>query len=35
LHAAELRFSHPRSGEPLHFARTLPQSLADLLDQLD
>jgi 23S rRNA pseudouridine1911/1915/1917 synthase len=35
LHAAELRFSHPRSGEPLHFARTLPQPLTDLLHKLD
>ena len=29
LHAAELRFLHPRSGEPLSFSRPLPAELAE------
>ncbi|MBI4410745.1 MAG: RluA family pseudouridine synthase [Gemmatimonadetes bacterium] len=28
LHAAELRFRHPRTGEPLHFESPLPTDLA-------
>jgi 23S rRNA pseudouridine1911/1915/1917 synthase len=28
LHAAELRFDHPRTGEPLHFRSELPPELA-------
>ncbi|MCL6637504.1 MAG: RluA family pseudouridine synthase [Alicyclobacillus sp.] len=31
LHAAELGFVHPRSGEPLHFDAPLPDDLAGLL----
>ncbi len=32
LHAEQLRFKHPVSGEPLHFHAPLPQELQDLLD---
>ena len=34
LHAAELRFTHPRTGEPLHFRSSLPAELSSLLEQL-
>lgn len=32
LHAEQLRFIHPVSGELMHFNATLPQELQDLLD---
>ena len=35
LHAAELRFSHPISGEPLRFESPLPVDLQHLLDVLE
>jgi len=34
LHAAELGFEHPITGEPLHFASPLPTDMAALLDSL-
>ena len=34
LHAAELRFAHPRSGEPLSFSRPLPPELIGFVEQL-
>jgi 23S rRNA pseudouridine1911/1915/1917 synthase len=34
LHAAELRFTHPRSGEPLCFTRPLPSELTSFVEQL-
>jgi 23S rRNA pseudouridine1911/1915/1917 synthase len=34
LHAAELRFPHPRSGEPLAFRSPLPADLSTLLESL-
>ncbi len=35
LHAAELQFKHPRSGEILSFAAPLPKDLEDFLRKLD
>ncbi|GAB4245535.1 MAG: RluA family pseudouridine synthase [Acidobacteriota bacterium] len=35
LHAAELEFTHPRTGERLRFAAPLPPELAALLDRLE
>jgi 23S rRNA pseudouridine1911/1915/1917 synthase len=35
LHAAELQFKHPRSGEVLSFAAPLPEDLEDFLRKLD
>ena len=35
LHAARLAFTHPRSGERLHFEAPLPADLADLLAKLE
>lgn len=35
LHAAELRFAHPRTQAPLTFARPLPHELLDFLEKLD
>ena len=35
LHAAELAFDHPRSGEPLRFTSALPADLARVLTHLD
>ena len=34
LHAAELKFTHPRTGEVLHFKSSLPEELSDLLKRL-
>jgi len=34
LHAAELEFAHPRTGEPLRFTADLPPELAAMLDLL-
>ena len=34
LHAAELDFTHPRTGKPLEFRAPLPPELTSLLDQL-
>ncbi len=34
LHAAELRFLHPRTGDGLAFSRPLPQELQEFLDRL-
>lgn len=34
LHAAELGFEHPLTGEPLHFETRLPRDLADFLRRL-
>jgi 23S rRNA pseudouridine1911/1915/1917 synthase len=34
LHAAELRFDHPRTGEHLAFARPLPEPLEQFLERL-
>ena len=34
LHAAELRFTHPRTGQPLALAAPLPAELLDFLAQL-
>ncbi len=34
LHAAELGFIHPISGEKLHFTSALPADMRDLLDEL-
>ncbi|MEQ5789016.1 RluA family pseudouridine synthase [Erythrobacter sp. NFXS35] len=34
LHAAELGFVHPKSGETLRFAADLPPDMAELIDQL-
>lgn len=34
LHAAELEFAHPRTGEPLHLKARLPQELTDFLAKL-
>jgi 23S rRNA pseudouridine1911/1915/1917 synthase len=34
LHAAELTFDHPRSGERLHFESPLPPGLQNILDKL-
>jgi 23S rRNA pseudouridine1911/1915/1917 synthase len=31
LHAAELRFSHPRTGEPLSFSVPIPEQLHEFL----
>ena len=35
LHAAELGFAHPRSGEFMHFVSPLPQDFEDLLTALE
>lgn len=35
LHAEHLRFSHPKTGEPMGFAAPLPAELLGLLDQLE
>lgn len=35
LHAAELRFRHPRTGHTLHFRAPLPSELAEFLESLD
>ena len=35
LHAASLEFSHPVSGDPMHFESPLPPDMAELLDVLD
>jgi 23S rRNA pseudouridine955/2504/2580 synthase len=32
LHAEQLRFNHPVTGEPLHFTAPLPDDLQDLLN---
>ena len=34
LHAAELEFAHPRTGEPLHFEAPLPSELKAFLERL-
>ncbi|MFM7403967.1 MAG: RluA family pseudouridine synthase [Erythrobacter sp.] len=34
LHAAELGFQHPVSGEKVHFRSDLPHDMAELIDQL-
>jgi 23S rRNA pseudouridine1911/1915/1917 synthase len=34
LHAAELQFQHPQSGEVLSFARPIPQELQGFLESL-
>ncbi len=34
LHAAELDFTHPRTGKPLQFRTPLPAELTNLLDEL-
>ncbi|MCI0401989.1 MAG: RluA family pseudouridine synthase [Acidobacteria bacterium] len=34
LHAAELEFAHPRTGEPLRLSRPLPEALHDFLQAL-
>ncbi|HEV2699427.1 MAG TPA: RluA family pseudouridine synthase [Terriglobales bacterium] len=34
LHAAELQFAHPRTGEDLHFSVPLPEQLTDFLGML-
>jgi len=34
LHAAELGFVHPASGEKFHFRADLPTDMAELIDQL-
>lgn len=34
LHAAELGFEHPITGETLHFKSALPEKLQSLLDEL-
>lgn len=34
LHAAELKFTHPRTGEVLHFRSPLPGELSSLLERL-
>lgn len=34
LHAEQLGFRHPRTGEPLRFSAPLPPELIDLLDEL-
>ena len=34
LHASELKFAHPRTGEPLHFRSSLPAELSSLLEQV-
>lgn len=34
LHAAEIGFEHPLTGEPLHFETRLPRDLADFLRRL-
>jgi len=34
LHAAELKFAHPRTGEVLHFQSQLPAELLSLLERL-
>jgi 23S rRNA pseudouridine1911/1915/1917 synthase len=34
LHAAELQFQHPRTGEPLSFSALLPVELGDFLQRL-
>ena len=33
LHAAELAFTHPLTGQRLAFSSPLPQALADLLEE--
>jgi 23S rRNA pseudouridine1911/1915/1917 synthase len=35
LHAEELGFSHPRTGEPMKFKAPLPSELTGLLDRLE
>ncbi len=35
LHAADLGFTHPLSGEPLAFSSPMPQDMADLVTRLD
>jgi len=35
LHAAALRFQHPRSGDALSFARPLPEELKEFLHKID
>jgi 23S rRNA pseudouridine955/2504/2580 synthase len=32
LHAAELEFDHPRTGEPMRFVAPLPTELAEVVD---
>ena len=34
LHAAELQFAHPRTGEDLHFSVPLPEQLTDFVRML-
>jgi 23S rRNA pseudouridine1911/1915/1917 synthase len=34
LHAAELQFEHPRTGESLRFARPVPEQLSAFLEKL-
>jgi 23S rRNA pseudouridine1911/1915/1917 synthase len=34
LHAAELEFAHPRTGDPLHLKAPLPAELTSFVDQL-
>jgi 23S rRNA pseudouridine1911/1915/1917 synthase len=35
LHAEQLRFSHPKTGEPMQFVAPLPAELLGLLEQLE
>ncbi|MGE5396081.1 MAG: RluA family pseudouridine synthase [Chitinophagales bacterium] len=35
LHAGDLSFTHPRSGEPLHFIAPLPEDMRELIDALN
>ena len=35
LHAAQLQFTHPATGEPLSFARPIPQPLGEFLRHLE
>ncbi len=35
LHAGQLGFSHPRTGEAMRFTAPLPNALADLLLELE
>src|SRR6185295_17797802 len=35
LHAEQLRFSHPKTGEPMQFMAPLPAELLGLLEQLE
>ncbi len=35
LHAAQLGFIHPRSGEAVHFTSQLPEDMRELIEELD